>query len=64
MSKNSNVNVGCGGELASMLTVLFVGLKLTGYIAWSWWWVLSPMWILAVFVLFVFLLWTIWPDVS
>lgn len=25
-----------------MLTVLFVGLKLTHVIAWSWWWVLSP----------------------
>jgi hypothetical protein len=25
-----------------LLTVLFVGLKLTGYIDWSWWWVWSP----------------------
>ena len=30
---------------APLLTVLFIGLKLTGYIAWSWWWVLSPLWI-------------------
>jgi phosphatidylglycerophosphatase A len=28
-----------------LLTVLFVGLKLTNYIDWSWWWVLSPTWI-------------------
>lgn len=34
-----------GGVLLPLLTVLFVGLKLTGHIAWSWWWVLSPMWI-------------------
>jgi len=27
------------------LTLLFVGLKLTGYVVWSWWWVLAPMWI-------------------
>jgi hypothetical protein len=27
-----------------MLTVLFIGLKLTGYITWSWWWVLAPLW--------------------
>lgn len=27
------------------LTVLFIGLKLTGYIHWSWLWVLSPIWI-------------------
>lgn len=32
----------------TLLTVLFVGLKLTHYIAWSWWWVLSPLWIGAV----------------
>lgn len=31
--------------LVNMLTVLFVGLKLTGHIAWSWIWVLSPIWI-------------------
>lgn len=35
----------------SLLTVLFVGLKLTGYINWSWWWVLSPIWIPLVVVL-------------
>lgn len=36
-----------GGQsiLPSLLLVLFVALKLTGVIAWSWWWVLSPLWI-------------------
>ena len=28
-----------------MLTILFIGLKLGGVINWSWWWVLSPMWL-------------------
>jgi hypothetical protein len=28
-----------------LLTTLFVGLKLTGNIDWSWWWVLSPLWL-------------------
>jgi len=32
-------------SLPTLLTTLFVGLKLTGYIAWSWWWVLSPVWL-------------------
>lgn len=32
-----------GAGFASLLTVLFIGLKLTGYINWSWWWVLSPL---------------------
>jgi fatty acid desaturase len=27
------------------LTLLFIALKLTGYITWSWWWVLAPLWI-------------------
>lgn len=27
-----------------LLTVLFIGLKLTDYIDWSWWWVLAPVW--------------------
>lgn len=26
------------------LTILFIGLKLTGYIDWSWWVVLAPTW--------------------
>ena len=30
------------------LLLLFIGLKLTGYIAWSWWFVLSPIWIVFV----------------
>ena len=30
--------------LLSLLGLLFVGLKLTGYIAWSWWWVTLPFW--------------------
>jgi hypothetical protein len=27
----------------ALLTVLFIGLKLTGTVAWSWLWVLSPV---------------------
>lgn len=50
-----------GSVFPSVLTVLFIGLKLTGLISWSWWWVLSPMWIgaalaaclLAIYVMFV-----------
>ena len=28
-----------------ILTLIFITLKLTGVITWSWWWVLSPIWI-------------------
>lgn len=34
-----------GISLGGLLLVIFVVLKLTGNIAWSWWWVLSPLWI-------------------
>jgi len=48
MSVSTNNDGGIG--FVGLLTVLFIGLKLTNYIAWSWWWVLSPLWIpLAVF---------------
>lgn len=33
-----------GSSGLGLLTVLFIGLKLTGFIGWSWWWVLAPMW--------------------
>lgn len=28
-----------------LMTLLFIALKLTGHIDWSWWWVLSPIWL-------------------
>lgn len=36
-----------------LLTLLFVGLKLTGVIKWSWLWVLSPIWISFLLVLVI-----------
>jgi len=39
-------NKSSGGlGLCGVLTIVFVVLKLTGVISWSWWWVLSPVWI-------------------
>ena len=50
--KTSSPNGGTG--LLTLLTVLFVGLKLAGIAPvseWSWWWVLAPTWIpLAIFI--------------
>ncbi len=31
--------------IVSLLTLTFIILKLTKVIDWSWWWVLSPIWI-------------------
>lgn len=43
MSRSSSSSSGIG--FAGMLTILFIGLKLTHFIDWSWLWVLSPLWI-------------------
>lgn len=33
-----------GVSFSSLLFLLFLGLKLTDYIDWSWWWVTAPLW--------------------
>lgn len=43
MSKSKDVSGGGVGFL-SLLGVLFIGLKLTHQIDWSWWYVLAPLW--------------------
>ncbi len=45
MSKTTSSSSSGGIGFAGLLTILFIALKLTGVIAWSWWWVLSPIWI-------------------
>lgn len=44
--------------LSVLLTILFIGLKLSGYIDWSWWLILFPVWLPIVtgILLFLFLL--------
>ena len=39
------INIDKNGVFLPALALLFIYLKLTGTIAWSWWWVLSPIWI-------------------
>lgn len=38
-----------GLSASSVVTIVFVILKLTGVITWSWVWVLSPLWISILF---------------
>jgi len=38
-----------------VLTIVFIVLKLTDLIGWSWWWVLSPLWIPPILII-VFLI--------
>lgn len=44
VSTNSSGGIGFVG----VLTIVFIILKLLGEITWSWWWVLSPIWISAI----------------
>jgi len=44
------------GRGYSLLLVAFIVLKLTGAIDWSWWWVLSPIWIPLALVVAVLIL--------
>lgn len=34
-----------GITLCGLLAVAFIVLKITGFISWSWLWVLAPLWI-------------------
>lgn len=45
-----------GPTLADLFLVAFVTLKLIGVISWSWWWVLSPIWISMIIALVVYVL--------
>ena len=64
MSASSSSSSG-GIGFTGLLTVLFVGLKLTNVIAWSWWWVLSPIWIpilLLIIILIIAVLISAWLE--
>ena len=52
MSKSNNAS-SHGIGFTGLLTITFIVLKLCGVIAWSWWWVLSPLWISAAIVILI-----------
>lgn len=45
MKKTKSYWIGyCSTKAAVAAFVIFAVLKLTGVIAWSWWWVTCPLW--------------------
>lgn len=48
-----------GIGFVGLLTIAFIVLKLCGVISWSWFWVLSPIWISAVIAIFIILVFVI-----
>lgn len=53
MSANTSTSRSGGIGFFGLLAIVFITLKLTNYIAWSWWWVLAPLWGPAAFVLVI-----------
>ena len=57
MNNNDNISGGIG--FPGLLTIMFIALKLLKIITWSWWWVLSPIWIpiiLGIIIIFIALM--------
>lgn len=53
-NNNNNTNGGLG--LTTIVFLVFLILKLTDNIDWSWWWVFSPFWIPLVLVISAFII--------
>lgn len=54
MSSSSSSSGGIG--FIGLLQIVFITLKLTDYIDWSWFWVLSPIWLSVVLIVAVTIL--------
>lgn len=52
MSNGSTTSTGL--SFGSVLFFIFLIMKLTHYIDWSWWWVTSPLWLPIILVLAFF----------
>ena len=50
MRKTHSTTVNGGVGFMGLLTIVFIVLKLLGFITWSWVWVLSPIWIDAILI--------------
>jgi hypothetical protein len=53
---NNTKNVSVDFPIFGILGLIFITLKLTGHITWSWLWVLAPFWIPLGLALLIFLI--------
>lgn len=45
-SNKNKLTISVGNlSLSTIVFIVFLVLKLTGYITWSWWWVTAPLWV-------------------
>lgn len=57
MRKSEITTRSSGGiGISGVLTIVFIVLKLVGVINWSWFWVLSPLWITFVIVIILIII--------
>lgn len=63
MSDNK-VMIGWSWPFLSVLFFIFLVLKLTGHITWSWLWVTAPLWGIFAFVLLVILVLIVLMSIS
>lgn len=54
--KTNQINLNIDLNIGSVIQIVFIILKLTNLIHWSWVWVLSPLWISAIIILVVYII--------
>lgn len=64
MSSNTSSSAGGGIGFCGLLTIVFIILKLLDKIDWSWWWVLSPLWIPWAIIIVLLLIWGVAKALS
>lgn len=55
MSNNNESSKSGGITFLGILFIVFLVLKLTGHIDWSWWWVFAPLWVMPLLAIIVFI---------
>jgi len=58
----AQINTARGSGFFDLLTILFIGLKLTGHITWSWWAVLAPIWVPFLIILLAIILYAVFSK--
>jgi hypothetical protein len=62
--KKEDVLISEGRKILEQLLLIFIVLKATGLINWSWWVVLSPFWVPAAIAFAAFVLWAIMRGIE
>lgn len=59
--EKKNIELKLDGWYLQALSLLFIALKLMGYINWNWIWVLSPLWIqLIILIIYIAVMFVPW----